>query len=604
MTIISCVKSDVITVTVDESTTYEQIDYYDGTTYDEKEQNYLFNKEIFYRNDFNQSMADPGVLEITDPDDPDYGKFYAYGTRSGHGFEAFCSEDLANWEGRGWAYLYRNSDSVEDKIAYSNVWAPEVVYDSKEKMYYMFFSSTPQDAPYYYPFIAKADNPRGPFLLIDHSDEYLEADGTAITNPDHYFYKYMTFDPYKLYAALESGGFLGNNHNKEQMDSYFERSIDYHPWIDTETGTRYIFYKHNLDGADVIMGVPCDKSFNEPIYDDIQMLIKAKLPTLDAEMGDMISYEVGTNCNEGPWITQHKGKYYLTYSINSYTDRSYAVGVAVSDNALGPYRKLDQDEGGLFLSTDLMMRDDISGPGHHSMVEKNGHLYIVYHKHDDVEAGGAARNLGCDEVKWVTIKDKYGEDLDIMVLNGPTNSIQPKFEFASDYVNIAPKATIKATNVSSDSSSTYLNDDLLSMLRVANQDMVTKYIKETEFDGETKIDIEFGDFEKVKSVMVYNSKEMANAFYDIKKITFYGRDENGRDKNYFIDNLKFNFAANTSIDDSDIIRPGCAAFAEFDEIDVKKITIEVDPATADQIAVHGENGVDLAISEIKVLARK
>ena len=45
---------------------------------------------------------------------------------------------------------------------------------------------------------------------------------------------------------------------------------------------------------------------------------------------------------EAPTLWKHDGKYYLFYSANAYNNPRYAMGYAVSDNLLGPYRKAPQ----------------------------------------------------------------------------------------------------------------------------------------------------------------------------------------------------------------------------------------------------------------------
>jgi hypothetical protein len=42
---------------------------------------------------------------------------------------------------------------------------------------------------------------------------------------------------------------------------------------------------------------------------------------------------------EGVWVIEHAGRYYLFYSGNDFSTARYAVGAAVADHPLGPYRK-------------------------------------------------------------------------------------------------------------------------------------------------------------------------------------------------------------------------------------------------------------------------
>ena len=62
---------------------------------------------------------------------------------------------------------------------------------------------------------------------------------------------------------------------------------------------------------------------------------------------------------------------------------------------------------------------------------------MIYHRHNDVVTAGSARNPAIDEIKWITVKDKNGNELEVMYANGPTCTVQPRLEEYSDYKNIA-----------------------------------------------------------------------------------------------------------------------------------------------------------------------
>ena len=607
----ACGKTEVVTVTVETDMQQpvdggaKQIGYYDETDVDPVTGRTIFNNNLFYRNDYTIPGADPGVFRVTDPTDPDYGMFYCYATIQTGQFIAYASPDLTTWDGRG---VVINSTTKGDdyrKVLYSDLWAPEVIFDEDTGKYYMFFSATPYDTDYTdqtqsylrtEPFIAVADSPRGPFSLIEHND-YLDYDGQPLSGGKRIM-RYSMFDPYQMYAAAKR---LGLEDLDKEAFHYF-RSIDFHPWVDPTDGTKYLYIKREKSQHhSIFVMTMIDNEWDHPDYDSLVRLTRPRYYTVDdTSIENYNPVEAATYCNEGPWMDYHNGKYYLTVSINAYTDRSYSVIQAVSDSPMGPFRKLTEDEGGILLSTDSQTRDDISGPGHHSNIEVDGKLYIVYHVHDSIQKGGGSRHVVADEIKWITIKDKFGEDLDIMYVNGPTHSIQPRFEFASDYVNIAGEATIEATNLDPESSVKWLNDDLLTMTNNVNVAMVNEYVKESEFTDSTKITLTFDEDKPMKSLMVYNSKNMSSAFTKVKKATFYSKDGSVS----YLDDLKFDFYANTSADDEDVIRPGCAAIAEFDTLNAYKVELDIDPATEDEIFVHGEDGVQLAISEIKVLAEK
>jgi beta-xylosidase len=77
---------------------------------------------------------------------------------------------------------------------------------------------------------------------------------------------------------------------------------------------------------------------------------------------------------EGPFVLKHKGKYYLTYSCNDYQSQDYAVGVAVADNVMGPYKRHPENP-------ILHRHAGYVGTGHHTLTPTPRGLYMVYHAH-------------------------------------------------------------------------------------------------------------------------------------------------------------------------------------------------------------------------------
>ena len=583
-----------------------EMSYYDETEYDENG-DVIFNDNLFYRNDLVSTIPqvpDPMVLEITDKNDPDYGKFYLYGTTSSGGFQTYRTEDFAHWEPMGWC-LHPASGTAQARTLSADCWAPECVYDEKEKMYYFFCSASPKDSGLkYLPFIAKGPTPRGPFELIDHSDKYLNWDGTALTGADdQYFLRYATFDPYEMWIAMSNAVYINDQTVAQcETSNHIMRAIDFHPFVDDD-GTKYLFFTCNKwNGQTFVMAMKMN-TWDDPDYDTLTVISRTRLESAESEK--QMPYENGNRINEGSFVVKHNGLYYLTLSINGYGDRSYCVIQSVSDKPLGVYRKLDPLENGVLLSTDSQTRDDISGPGHHSFIHKNGRSYIIYHKHNDVQAGGAARHVSVDELHWVTIKDIYGEDLDVMVVNGPSKSIQPKFEFVTGYRNVAVDAKVTATNISEGSSAKWLNDDLISYYVTDQKEFYDEYVQETKFDAATDITMTFDDPKTVRALMVYNSNHMDSAFASVKRVEFDCKLGDGTVVTKFIDNLKFDLEAATSEDDVDIIRPGHAAIAEFNEIEVKEVRIKVEPATEEEISIHGydDDFAELQIPEIRLLGK-
>ena len=85
---------------------------------------------------------------------------------------------------------------------------------------------------------------------------------------------------------------------------------------------------------------------------------------------------VQAHVSEGPAITKHKGKYYMTYSCNDYQSRDYAVGIAVADSIEGPYERHPENP-------ILHRHAGYVGTGHHTLTPTPRGLYMVYHAHYD-----------------------------------------------------------------------------------------------------------------------------------------------------------------------------------------------------------------------------
>lgn len=561
-----------------------------------------YNKELFYRNDKKTSGADPFVLDNTEVD----GYYYMYVT-SGMNF-CYRSANLMDWEPVGnalgnWEYDDEGKIAEELKVSWKDVWASEVVYDEETENYYMFFSATPQadskatgveegNAERQL-LVAVSKFAYKDFQIVNFKDAKSCGEGNLHMYDEsqypHYYAKYLMFEPgmHTAFAAANGGA-------KEGSGGY-TGAIDPHPFVD-DNGDKYLFWKIETTPSRIC--VMKMENWLKPDWNTATVLTCSLYYTIEdwksAQAGktvEMVPYEDAAILNnEGPAVIKHNGKYYLTYSMNTYVDNSYQVGIAVADNIMGPYRKLTEEEGGILLSGATAGSQEISGTGHHSFVTVGEQNYIVYHRHDDFTVAGSARNHAIDELKWVTIKDKDGKDLDVMYINGPTCTVQPAVEAYSDYKNIADEATVTGTDDVS-----YLTDDLLSMLKYGNPTFM-EYIKETTIQETTTFTFDFDSERAVRAILVYNSKMENAAFANISKIEFVC-EENGKDVTHYIENVKFSseyYKANDFDGTFYYVTPGVAAYAEFDELNTKSIRITVE-------VPKGQESV--GISEIKILGK-
>ena len=96
------------------------------------------------------------------------------------------------------------------------------------------------------------------------------------------------------------------------------------------------------------------------------------------ESRSVTSGAVNRRWTEGSFIIKKDGLYYMMYSANFFGGQDYAVGYAVSDSPLGPFRKSEDNP---VLEKNTQDGGLVSGVGHNSITwSKDGRqLYCVYH---------------------------------------------------------------------------------------------------------------------------------------------------------------------------------------------------------------------------------
>ena len=135
-------------------------------------------------------------------------------------------------------------------------------------------------------------------------------------------------------------------------------------------------------------------------------------------------------------------------------------------------------------------------------------------------SSGGGRMICVDEVKWIET-DSGGEKLDVLYVNGPTITVQPRFDSLAEYVNIAQsgKVSLVAGELEEDSLPEYLTDGLLSYNTSVSQNFLNKFVRETVFKGEATFEIVFEDAAEIRGFMVYGSKFADRYFtgvYDVE----------------------------------------------------------------------------------------
>ncbi|MDE5896965.1 MAG: family 43 glycosylhydrolase [Clostridia bacterium] len=611
-----------------------ELSAYKGDAKDENG-NMVYNTELFYSNSEQQGYPDPQVLDDTARS----GYYYLFGTTGN--FYTMRSKNLAEWESVG--PTFKNLTDEVKRATASNLWAPEVIYDAEANggkgLYYLFFSATPEadksvatgkgvvnDCTLYNMYVATSEKPAGPYTIVDFTGKHSynktgnkqltdmtaedeQTDKYAWVKEDgeyyeaafpHYYAKYCLFSPDELYKFNQRQG-ITHSEGMIWGSGYFG-NIDPHPFVD-QNGKKWLYC--NISRPTGIMVIEMT-DWLTPNWENAELLTIDQYYTVeewreDRKNGtannDVVTYEE-QSCNEGPHVIYHedkngKGLYYLTFSVNDYSTSKYSVAMAISENPDGPFRKLREEEGGLLLCSTTTESSTVSGAGHHSFITREGISYIIYHRHNDYLTGGGARYTAMDEMQWITVKDKDGNDMDIPYTNGPTDSMQPLPYWYSGYKNIAGEAKVgmkKAADVELE----YLTDGLLSVHKTANEEFMS-YIGETVISETTTFVFDFETAQTLRAVLVYNSAFENRVFLNIPKIEFTLEDGSVR----VIRDVKFNLEeyCEVSGDNNEIIdyvMSGAAAFAEFYDVKVKslKITVEV-PDEQDEVG----------ISEIKILGK-
>lgn len=338
--------------------------------------------------------------------------------------------------------------------------------------------------------------------------------------------------------------------------------IDPHPFVDPVSGKKFLFLVRRcsrlyIEGSFVVAVEMGDSWSDDPKWETLTRLTSNNLVT---PYGDEIcDTDVEQHLiNEGPYVYYKDGTYFLTYSVGNYNNTTYSTCQAISDNVLGEYRKLMANEGGYVLTADG--RSDVSAPGHHSFVEYNDELYVVYHAHWDKETNTGQRGFYVDKVYFT----KNNEGQLVIQCNGGTSTPQPLIGEKMKYKNIISDAKISGKNI---------EEDTLANLADGKIDCYSyvDFVKECKANKNAKITIEFDDYRIVRSIMIYNSKDAENAFKQVEEIDFYFKDNDGNQQIAVIKNLRFN---QNNINDVGLMNRCSAAIAEFNELEVNKIELK------------------------------
>ena len=304
-----------------------------------------------------EDHGDPFVIRFLDA-------FYLYhsGETAGRrGISVHRSTDLVHWEFQGYAL-----EAAESGWAYSDLWAPEVVYE--RGIFYMYISAT------------RRRTGRAQRRDAGEGDDAGRRVGIA-----------------------RSSGPLGPFVVDEQPLSE-AWSIDAHPFRDDD-GSLWLFYSARTDetrrGDAAGTGTVCDRLITPDRLEGKPTRVSFPSQRWEGPYGDWY-------WNEAPYVLKRRGVYYQLYSGGFFNDASYAVGIATAPSPRGPWRKYRRNP--IFRG-----RGRIRGPGHNSFVfaPDVATRYAVYHGYVDDERG---RKVHIDRLHWAG---------DRPTIAGPTADEQP-----------------------------------------------------------------------------------------------------------------------------------------------------------------------------------
>lgn len=508
-----------------------------------------------------RTCADPAILKVEDEGSEYNGMYLLFGTTSAGGFTCYKSLDFYHW-----AYCAQAFTVNGQSWGIDYVWAPEVIYDEGEGLYYLFYSARNRKMTSVQGWevmlnVAVSEKPEGPYKEYNEyaAEKAAEEAGKTLTAAERAAaLSAPRFDQAKFLEALPED---------EMSDIY--TAIDPSPFVDPVSGTKYLYMARDRAGSirhSWIYVVEME-DWATPKYETLTRLTYA----------DDAGYEnLNNTINEGPQMTYNaqNGKYYLQFSVNSYGDSTYCVGQAVGDTPTGPFTKLKKEEGGLFIfSGDA---NTVSGAGHHFMINIEDRMYAVYHRHKNTELGGDIRVPVIDQAVWV----KNEDGLEVLHLNGCSTTLQ--IAATGEYQNIAGEATVNATSGENVSA---LNDGVIPTHSFET------WVKEYEITGsKATVTFEFADYRTVAAIMVYNSLDYDKTFEKIQEIVIEGR-YNGKAFKGTIKDLLFNEAY---LEYGETV-PGAAAIAAFADVEVKRISVTVEKMYEDQECI--------AIGEIYIVGK-
>lgn len=153
-------------------------------------------KKGMYQNPLMEG-ADPFILTYQ-------GKYYLYATNADDGFRVFVSENMSEWEDKG--YCLKKEDVMGDKW----FWAPEII--ERNGKFYMVYVSEEHLA------VAVADSPLGPF--VQNEKKWLSEDKAI----DGHFFVDDDGVTYLYYVRLWNGNEIYMSKMNDDLSAFDEKN--------------------------------------------------------------------------------------------------------------------------------------------------------------------------------------------------------------------------------------------------------------------------------------------------------------------------------------------------------------------------------------------
>lgn len=167
--------------------------------------------------------------------------------------------------------------------------------------------------------------------------------------------------------------------NRPLIPATFNRNynmIDAEAFVDTD-GTAYLYWGSGLHWI------------NGHCF---AVRLKSDMVTFDGEPKDVTP----PNYFEGPFMYKRNGMYYLMYSEGKATNGTYKVRYSTGPTPFGPFT---EGKNSPILQSDST--HGIIGPGHHAIFNRNGHTYILYHRHSlPFDESIVRRQVSVDELHF------------------------------------------------------------------------------------------------------------------------------------------------------------------------------------------------------------